>query len=147
MARLVGMVLPRPRDVALDALARADRGPAPTIPHLELPSIDRARKAFTEGRHGEALHLFGELIAADPDNAWAWHGRGDALQLLGQHADALDAYDRAAALCPREGIHHAGRANALTQLGRDADADSAWREALRLDLSLQWMREGRDPPG
>lgn len=144
---IVRRVLPRPRDGALERLARAHRGPRPDLPTLDVPAIDTARKAQAEGRYGEALHLFGELLAADADSAWAWHGRGDCLQLLGRPDDALDAYARAAGLAPREGLHHAGQANALSALGRDDDAAAAWARALQLDPSLTWMKEGRPPPG
>ncbi len=147
LARLLRLVLPRPDEEGLESLARADRGPRPEVHAPDVPGIDQARRAFAEGRHGEALHLFGEILAADPDSAWAWHGRGDALQLLGQHEDALAAYTRAADLAPREGLHRAGCANALTALGRDDQAAAAWTEALRLEPSLRWMQEGRPPPG
>lgn len=146
-ARLLGRLLRRPQDSALEDLARADRGEKPPQPTMAIASIDQARRAFAEGRHGEALHLFGEILAADPDSAWAWHGRGDALHLLGQHDDALDAYTRAAELAPKQGLHQGGRANALRTLGRAAEADAAWTAALALDPGLTWMRDGRGPPG
>lgn len=146
-ARLLRRVLPRPPEAGLEALARRDRGPKPEIAVPDIPGIDRARQAFAEGRYGEALHLYGEILAADPESPWAWHGRGDALQLLDRPGDALAAYERACALAPRVGLHHGGRGNALQALGRSTEAEEAWRRALALDPSLQWMRQGRQPPG
>ncbi|MDP6945643.1 MAG: tetratricopeptide repeat protein, partial [Myxococcota bacterium] len=70
---------------------------------------------------------------------WAWHGRGDALQLLGQHVDALDAYTRAARLAPDTGLHHAGRANALKSLDRGQEAHQAQVRAQTCDPTLEWM--------
>lgn len=147
LARAARLLLPRPDDAQLDRLARKDRGPRPQRAALPAGSLDAARAALAQQRLGEALHLFGQLTAADPSLAWAWHGRGDALHLLGQHADALDAYSKAAALAPRQGLHQGGRANALRALDQLRDADQAWQEALRLDPSLTWMRDGQSPPG
>lgn len=141
--RALGPVLRRPSDGALDALARADR-PAPPIAvptAAELGVVDHlgdGRAAFSDGRHGEALHAFGEHVAAFPEDPWGWHGRGDALQLLGSHEDALAAYDAAVERAPRTGLHHAGRANALRALGRTDEARTAAAEALRLDPALTW---------
>lgn len=144
LGRVAGRLLGRPTDAALTALARQDR-PAPPIEvptASELGVVDHlgaGRAHFADGRHGEALHAFGEHTRAFPEDPWGWHGRGDALQLLGESDGALAAYDAAVERAPRTGLHHAGRANALRALGRDADAHAAMTEALRLDPSLTWF--------
>lgn len=146
LAQVVGRALPRPTDRSLTALARQDR-PAPPIA-VPTPQalgvvdhLEDGRRAVAEGRFGEALFHFGALVEERPDNAWAWHGRGDALQLLGDFEDALAAYDHAAKLQPSEGLHHGGRSNALRALGRISEADAARAEALRRDPGLTWMWE------
>ena len=133
----------RPSEAELTALARTAR-PAPPIevPRFGEDHLGLGRTAFAEARYGEALHHFGRVLEQDPESAWAWHGRGDALQLMEQHAEALEAYSRAAALAPRTGLHHAGRANALRSLGRSDEAAVAAREALRLDPTLTWAAGG-----
>ena len=136
-------MLGRPSDAALSALARQAR-PSPPI---EVPSfgpdhLRAGRQAFDEGRYGEALHHFGQRIAETPGDPWGWHGRGDALQLLGEAAGALEAYEAACARAPRHGLHHGGRANALRSLGRTEEAEQALAEALALDPSLTWLRPG-----
>ncbi len=142
--RVVGRLLRRPDDAALTALARQDR-PAPPVrvpTPAELGVVDHlgaGRAAFADGRHGEALHAFGEHTRQFPEDPWGWHGRGDALQLLGDAAGALEAYDAAIARAPRTGLHHGGRANALRALGRRAEADAALAEALRRDPTLTWL--------
>ncbi len=146
-ARWLGWLVRRPDEDALEQLARADRGPRPELPEpagvqISPGGIDAAREALDRGQLAEALHLFGEILAADERAAWAWHGRGDALQLMGEWQDALAAYERAAALQPRVGLHHGGRANALRSLGRLDEAEAAWAEALRSDPGLEWMRRG-----
>jgi len=145
---MVGAFLPRPTDDALDAFARADR-PAPPISvptAADLGVVDHlgdGRQAFADGRHGEALHAFGAHIDAFPEDPWGWHGRGDALQLMGSHEDALVAYDEAARRAPATGLHHAGRANALRALGRTEEARAAVAEALRLDPGGSWIDPDR----
>ena len=146
LARLLGRLVRRPREADLEALARLDRGPRPATTPSTAPGLAHARRALAEGHLAEALHQFGVLLELDANNAWAWHGRGDALQLLGQPAEALAAYERACSLDPAEGLHHGGRANALGALGRSKDAATAWQQALRLDPSLTWMRDGGRPP-
>ena len=142
--------MPRPSESTLDALARQDR-PAPPIAvptAAELGVTDHlgdGRRAFEDGRYGEALHCFAAHVEAFPEDPWGWHGRGDALQLLGSHEGALEAYDAAIARAPWTGLHQAGRANALRALGREEEAATAVSEALRLDPSLTWIADGLNP--
>ena len=102
--------------------------------------IQKGRAAFEKGAFGEALHHFGQAIAIDDEARWAWHGRGDALQLSDQAKTALVAYERACELDPACGLHHAGRSNALAKLDQHEAAEEAWRKALTLDTTLGWMR-------
>lgn len=139
-------LLARPSEGALEVLARAHRGPRPDPLPPPTTGLQAARRAFAEGRHAEALHLYGELLAHDEGNAWAWHGRGDALLLLGQAEDALAAYARAAALSPGEALHLGGQANALSARGQAEAAARLWQRALALDPGLTWMRDGGSPP-
>lgn len=142
LSRLLGWI-GRPSDSVLEELARVDRGPRPVLPRAPaVPggSLNQARLALERGELGEALHRFGVLTDADPGHNWAWHGRGDALQLAGDPAEALVAYARAAALAPTVGLHHGGRFNALRALGRLDEAEQAWAAALRLDPGIGWMR-------
>lgn len=149
LARGFGALLGRPSEDLLAELARRDRPGLRGHDDAGYPSagaeahIAAGRAAFAAGQHAEALFRFGQALEAAPGAAWAWHGRGDALQLLGQPSAALDAYDRAVALAPGTGLHHAGRANALTALGRAEEAELAFKEALALDSSLMWMRSPR----
>ena len=145
----LGALLGRPDDRLLTGLARVDR-PAPPV-SVPTPAdlgvsdpLADGRAALDAGALGDALHHFGQLLAAHPDHPWGWHGRGDAFQLLGEPEQALAAYDRAAALQPKVGIHQGGRANALDALGRIDAAREAQRRALDLDPSLGWMWSGRE---
>ena len=141
LSRLVGL-LPPPSEGRLRRLAGRDRRPVAEFGlRVEPGQVELGRRAFADGLYSEALALFSSAIEGDPGNAWAWHGRGDALQLMQSHEAALEAYDKAAALRPDRGIHHGGRANALRSLCRTGDAEEAWRKALGLDPTLGWMRK------
>lgn len=112
-ARLGRSLLGRPAEGTLSALARRDRpGMQVALPPSTVDALEAGRAAFAEGRYSDALYHFGAVIEADPGSAWGWHGRGDALQLMGAHPDARDAYLRAAALQPAEPLHQEGAARA-----------------------------------
>ena len=130
-------MVPRPSDGTLTALARQDR-PAPPIrvpTPAELGIVDHleeGRRAFTRRRYGEALHHFGQLLETAPDHPWAWHGRGDALQLMGEHEAAGEAYRKAATIQPQEALHLLGLANAYESLNQAEDAVEARQQAAAL---------------
>ena len=146
LANLFGRVIGRPSDALLNQLAARDRGGSAAMVDSPLVRashhIQLGQAAFASGAYGEALHHFGEALQGAPEAPWAWHGRGDALQLSGQHEAALAAYEQAIRFNTACGLHHAGRANSLGALGKTSAAEKAWEEALRLDPSLTWMREG-----
>jgi tetratricopeptide (TPR) repeat protein len=147
VAKVGGRLLGRPSEALLTAMAGRDR-PGRDYDTAEPPlvrashHIQQGQAAFANGAYGEALHQFGVALEHAPEASWAWHGRGDALQLSGQHDAALRAYDQAIVLDDGCGLHHAGRANALASLEQKIEADQAWKLALERDPSLTWMREG-----
>ncbi len=146
LANVLGRILRRPSEALLSELAARDR--RGSSPQVDSPLVAASHKiqlgqaAFASGAYGEALHHFGDALDDAPEAPWAWHGRGDALQLSGQHEAALSAYEAAIRFNPECGLHQAGRANALAAMGHDEAAHDAWETALQLDPSLTWMREG-----
>ncbi len=144
MFRLLGRIIGRPSEDQLQTMG--DRGAlgegAETSPAMAAAShIQSGRAALERGAMGEALHHFGQALELNPEARWAWHGRGDAMQLSGDHRGAEAAYGRAVALDPQCGLHLAGRANAVQAQGRAGEAEALWAEALRLDPTLTWMRQ------
>ena len=150
-AGVLGRVIGRPSETLLSKLAATDRGgssprsdDSPMVAashHIQL-----GQAAFASGAYGEALHCFSEAIKLAPNASWAWHGRGDALQLSGDHEAALKAYEKAVNCDGNCGIHHAGKANSLAALGRMDESEQAWSAALERDPTLTWMREGSKKP-
>ena len=149
LLRPLAALLPPPDDGLLVRLARADRPAAPTAPGRR-PSaaaeLAEARRALAAGELPEALHRFTALTRRRPDDAWAWHGRGDALQLLGEPEGALDAYARAASIQPGEALHRAGLAVPRPRARAPRGRWRAWERALALDPEVAWVRAGRSPP-
>ena len=150
-ANVLGRIIKRPSESLLTQLASADRtNPRPSRPESPLVAashhIQLGQSAFDSGAFGEALHHFGEALKLAPEAPWAWHGRGDALQLSGQFEAALSAYDQAIAFDSSCGLHYAGRANALSALDQKEAAERAWKNALERDPTLTWMREGSKKP-
>ena len=150
-ARVLGRIIGRPSEALLTQLAAADRGqsnermndsPMVAASHC----IQMGQSAFASGAYGEALHHFGEALKLAPDAPWAWHGRGDALQLSGEYDAALKAYEKAIEVDAGCGLHHAGKANALRSLGQIEASKSAWEDAIERDSTLTWMREGSKKP-
>ena len=150
-ARVLGRIVGRPSEALLTELASADRGHSSErvsdSPMVEASHcIQLGQSAFASGAYGEALHHFGEALQLAPEAPWAWHGRGDALQLSGEYEGALKAYEQAIEFDDSCGLHHAGKANALDSLGQKSASKSAWEDALERDSTLTWMREGSKKP-
>ena len=121
----------------LHNLSRHDRpGMNIDIPesHLEL-----GRKMLEAHNFQQALHHFEASILQNDDNAWAWHGKGDAHQWLGDYKESLHAYEQASARSPTEGLHWGGRANALYGLKEYTIAHDLRKRTLTLNPSLHWM--------
>ena len=150
-AGVVGRFIGRPSEALLSKLASTDR-PGASSRTEDSPMvaashhIQLGQSAFASGAYGEALHCFSEAIKLAPNASWAWHGRGDALQLSGDHQAALEAYEKAISCDENCGIHHAGKANSLAALGRTEESEQAWSAALERDPTLTWMREGSKKP-
>ena len=41
-------------------------------------SIELGRQKIEEGQYTQALAIFTECLEKQPDNVWAWHGKGDS---------------------------------------------------------------------
>ncbi len=63
----------------------------------------RAHKLFSEGRYEESIRLLDQVIAAEPDNGWAWYTRGWARWKLGQTEQAYEDVARACDLGYEDG--------------------------------------------
>ncbi|MGQ0722372.1 MAG: tetratricopeptide repeat protein [Candidatus Eiseniibacteriota bacterium] len=88
---------------------------------------------FHLGRIPEAKRAFDELIAQDPDNAFAWAHLSHVHEAMDAPAEALRAARRAVELNPRIARTHRRLADVLQRLGRFDDALASYDEAIRHD--------------
>lgn len=131
-----------PSENYLQRLAKKDRvGMKITLPTIIPSDLELGRKAFQDGRYGDALFHFSKETEKKPHFAWAWHGKGDAFQLLGDYKNALECYNKAISLQPQTTIHLAGKANALRGLQREEEYITCKELVLSRDSSLVWIFE------
>jgi len=137
--RIAGRLLGRPDEELLHDLTGRNKGGHESNAGAYARQLEQGRRDLEAGRFGEALHYFGLATREEPEDPWAWHGRGDCLELSGDHEGALLAYDEALSRGPLA-LSHNGRGNALECLGRLEEARAAWQAALDLDPTLSWPR-------
>jgi tetratricopeptide (TPR) repeat protein len=130
----------RPTDRYLRKLSRKDRpGLQVELPNVPISLLEMGRGSFSKQEYAEALHFFSLAIKEDPNNAWGWHGRGDALQLLGDYKGSIEAYEKAILLQPNTALHYGGKSNALRGMGLGEKSDVIKKHALELDASIEWL--------
>lgn len=90
-------------------------------------------KAITLHRSGqlaEAMRLYHQVLAADPDDFAARHLLGVIHAQQGRHEEALREIDAALALKPDDAEAHLNRANVLKVMGRAEEALAGYARAL-----------------
>ncbi|HVO11363.1 MAG TPA: tetratricopeptide repeat protein [Vicinamibacteria bacterium] len=110
-----------------DGLQRID---TPVVEYYRL--IDDASDAMNQGRHKDAIPLFQQALATDPDDATVHNSYGSALAATGRLAEATAEYRRATALSPDYPDAHNNLASALVQQGKPAAAIGEFERALSL---------------
>jgi len=95
--------------------------------------LRRAVQLHQAGRAADALPLYAQVLAAEPDNPAALYYGGVAAWTDGQAALAHERLDRVIAISPQPVADaHYHRALVLAALGRDAEAVADYQTALRL---------------
>lgn len=110
--------------LAAAASERPDPVSSASLPRL----FEQALADSREGRFGEALPLWDQVLELDPEDAPAWSNRGNVRLALGDAAGAIDDQERAMALDPSNPDPHLNRGTAEEALGRwqAAAADYGW---------------------
>lgn len=96
--------------------------------------FEQALQASRQGRFGEALPLWDQVLALAPGDAAAWSNRGNVRLALGDAEAAIADQSRAAQLDPASPDPHLNRGTAEESLGR-------WQAAAD---DYHWILE-RDP--
>ena len=104
---------------------------------------DRATDLFGDGKAEEAIAVYREALAIDPDFGDAWHGLGMALSELGRHDEAIDAGKRLCELSPDDTLAHTTLSRFYQAAGRIPEAEAEGAKARILD----WKRQLREDKG
>lgn len=79
-----------------------------------------------------AIGFFDKEIEVHPDNAQAYHKRGDAKAFLQDHQGALDDYNKAIELSPADAQAYSNRGIAKYNLKDKEGACADWNKAIEL---------------
>ena len=102
---------------------------------------DRATDLFGDGKPEEAIAVYREALAIDPEFGDAWHGLGMALSELGRHDEAIEAGKRLCELSPDDTLAHTTLSRFYQAAGRIPEAEAEGAKARILDWKRQ-LREG-----
>lgn len=103
------------------------------------------RSSLRHGDHETAAQLFLRAVIADPEDAYAQHGRSQALDELGQQPrETEERYRKALDLEPGVPSWHADLVTFLLSIGRVDDARLAWSAAESATFSERLDASGYD---
>ncbi len=91
----------------------------------------KGKALYMQGRY-EVIEICDEAININPEYAYAWNGKGLALDNQGKHEEALKAFDRAIELDPNFAMAWNNKGKALWALHRDREADAAFSKAREM---------------
>jgi tetratricopeptide (TPR) repeat protein len=112
------------------ALAAAS---APAPPRSLAAAFERALSASREGRFGDALPLWDQVLELAPSDAAAWSNRGNVRLALGDAEGAIADQGQAMLLDPQSVDPHLNRGVAEESLARWEAADADYRWILERD--------------
>ncbi|EIQ01138.1 hypothetical protein OpiT1DRAFT_05706 [Opitutaceae bacterium TAV1] len=108
-----------------------------------LPHLHPLRRLHIERLRDEpapdALSAIDDLLAQNPDDAWALREKALILRRLGRAADALPCAEAALRIEPSDPASHGVCATILDTLGRRARARAAVENGLRLSIDADWL--------
>jgi tetratricopeptide (TPR) repeat protein len=105
-----------------------------------LDLFEAGQNAHAKGNLDEALKLYEQALAADPELWGAHFQTGVALLQLGRTAEAEKSLRRATEIEPEFAAAHATLGEALLDLNRDGDAEATLSKALTLNPALENAR-------
>jgi tetratricopeptide (TPR) repeat protein len=91
-----------------------------------------------------ALDCYDKALEIDPQYAFAWNNKGNALNNLGRNEAALDCYNKALEIDPQVAFAWNGKGNVLDNLGRNEAALDCYNKALEIDpqYAVAWNGKG-----
>ena len=96
------------------------------------------------GFRGEALSLYDQALALDPDNEKTWLNKGVLLMRTGRSNDGVRCLDHALALNPSYAYAWANKGAEYAQAGKSQDALACLDKAIKIDPFLEeaWFNRG-----
>jgi len=117
---------PRVADTTPSSDARAEPTVRPAGNQLA-----RARDLVEQGRVHEAIDLYGEIVADNPESMKAHNNLGVLFDELGQHETAITHFEEALRIDPDSVEVLTNHGGSLTSVARYDDAETVIRRALR----------------
>ncbi len=107
---------------------------APTLASVSVEElVESAQTSAGTGDYAAAVEAWTQAIAAEPDNAGLYVGRGYAFYGLGRYAAAVVDFNRALTLDPQLADAYLGRGSALVAQGQTARGLADMDRALELE--------------
>lgn len=97
---------------------------------------DRCREGdqhLKQQHYSQALQAYEEALRIDPDNFYAWNGKGTALYSQGNYRKAWEAYQQALEIDPDNPVVWVSAGLVLNRLQRSQQAQVHFERALALD--------------
>ena len=103
---------------------------------------DQGNAALAAGRLDEAVGLYSEALAIDPENHVLYSNRSAAYAKAGKYLEALQDAEKTVAIKPDWGKGYSRKGAALSYLGRDSEAQRAYEEGLVNEPNNEQLKEG-----
>ena len=122
---VLGATAPSPDGATLEVVSSEPQGELKRL-------LDAAGQAAGQGAVEQAVALYEQALALDPNCQQAMLEKGVGLSLLGRLDAALASFEQAARAAPKHSVPWDFRGVALARAGRTEEALAAFAEALRL---------------
>jgi tetratricopeptide (TPR) repeat protein len=99
---------------------------------------DQADALFKEGEYEKAITSYDLVLAADPQDSYAYGQRGECYRLLSRYDEAIADFTRAIELNPENAWALGSRADAYRLLEKFDKALADFNRAIELDPGYQW---------
>ncbi len=104
--------------------------------------FDRAIDLVADGKAAEAVAVYREALALDPEYADAWQALALAHNDLGQHEQAIEAGRRLCELMPDDVLAHTTLSRIYQAAGMVPEAEAEGAKARMLDWKRQLKESG-----